>query len=60
MEAVTDEAQFFILHFEDKDYFGSTNIGRALVDMTRLLVNVENKLNHGKSTYWFPIIYQNK
>jgi len=39
MEPVKDEVHFFILHFEDKDYFSSNTIGRAMVDLQLLLVD---------------------
>ena len=60
LEPVGDDVFFLILHFEDKDFFGTDNIGRALVDLSLLLVDRENVLNSKPTDFWFPILYQNK
>jgi hypothetical protein len=57
---VNDEIFFLVIHFEDKDFFGTDNIGRALIDVSLLLVDRENKINTKAIDFWFPIIYKNK
>lgn len=56
MEPIGDTIDFLIIHFEDKDFFGASNIGRALIDLSVLLVDTENKLDPKVKTHWFPII----
>jgi len=60
MEPVGNDVFFMILHFEDKDYFSTDNIGRAFVDLSVLLVDRDNVLNTKPADFWFPILYQNK
>ena len=59
LEPVNDDVFFLILHFEDKDFFGTDNIGRALVDLSLLLVDKNNLPNKKSVTHWFPILFQN-
>ena len=47
---VVDEVQFFILAFEDKDFFGSDVIGASLIDICGLLVDSENNFNTKEHT----------
>ena len=57
LEPVNDDVYFLILHFEDKDFFGTDNIGRALVDVSLLLVDKNNLPNTKAVKHWFPILF---
>ena len=59
MEPVKDDCHFFIMIFDDKDFYGSDNIGSALVDLGELMLH-KGHLHDKTYSHWFPILFKNK